>query len=196
MRHARKPLPAFTLIYGTGRSSRSLMADNLDQAARLPRQLWTSRWVRWIGTGLALSSGLSALAILLLPLLLVLLMMLFDTTAHGVVVLLDVLFSWLRAFMPGSAGGSSPFWTVAFHPAQVAVTSLAQALPCLGGLLLILLRREPGRSWWWVVLLWGLSAGMDGEVVASLLLPGIVVAASLAVVYEAEGRRSRRNARL
>lgn len=174
------------------------MADNLDQAARLPqvpRRFRASRWARWIGTGLALGSGLAALAMLLLPLLLVLLMMLFDTTAHGVVVLLDVLFSWLRAFMPGSASGSSPFWTVAFHPAQVAVRSLARALPCLGGLLLILLRREPGRGWWWVVLLWGFSAGTGGEIVTSLLLPGIVAAASLAATYEAEDRRSRRDAR-
>ena len=140
----------------------------------------TGEWVQWAGAGLALASGVAALAMLLLPLLLVLLMVLFDSTAHGIVVLLELLLSWLRAFMPGN-GGVPPFRTVTFHPLDVALGSLMRALPCLGGLMLILLNRRPGARWWWIVLLWGSAAVIGGKAAAAVLLPGLVVAAIFAL---------------
>ena len=152
--------------------------------------------VRWAGVGLALFSGLAALAVILLPLVLVLLMLLFDTTAHGVLVLLGLLFEWLRSFMPGNggAGNGSPgggtlpaFQTVLVHPLPVALESLARAAPCLAGLVLILLNQAPGRGWWWIVLLWAVAAAAGGEAAALLLLPGLVLASCFAW----QGRASR-----
>jgi hypothetical protein len=137
-------------------------------------------WARWAGVGLALFSGVAALALLLLPLLLVLLMVLFDTTAHGLLVLLALLLSWLRQFVPDGQGGLPAFRTVAFHPLDVALGSLTHALPCLAGLAVILINRA-SRGWWWVALLWGLAAATSGRIVAAVLLPGLVLAALLAL---------------
>ncbi len=131
--------------------------------------------------GVVLFSGLVALALLLLPLILVLLMVLFETTAHGVLVLLGLLVNWLRAFLPGGDGRLPPFQAVVFHPLDVALASLMRALPCLGGLVLILLNRGPGGWWWWIVLLWGLAAAIGGQLVAAVLLPGLMIAALFAL---------------
>ncbi len=155
---------------------------------RPPPPLAQGQWLQWAGAGLALVSGVAALAMLLLPLLLVLLMVLFDSTAHGIVVLLGLLLSWLREFMPGG-GGMPPFRTVTFHPLEVALASLLRALPCLAGLMLILLDRRPGARWWWIVLLWGCAAVIGGKAVAAVLLPGLVVAMVFALPLAARRRR-------
>ncbi|MGI4745742.1 MAG: hypothetical protein ACRYGI_03570 [Janthinobacterium lividum] len=125
---------------------------------------------------MALLSGLAALSILILPLMLVLLMVLFDTVAHGLLVLLGLLVTWLRQIVQVGATGLPPYDTIAFAPLDVALRSLFRSLPCLAGLMLVLLRQRPGRSWWLVVVLWGLSASIGGEVVAVALLPGIGIA--------------------
>ena len=150
----------------------------------MPRKQ-VSGWVQWAGVGLTLFSGVAALAALLLPLMLVLLMVLFDSVAHGVVVLLGLLLSWLRGFILGREGGSPLFQTVAFHPLRVAFASLLHALPCLVGLVLILLNRKPGGWWWWIVLSWGIAAAFGGQVVAALLLPGLCIAMLFALPLEA-----------
>ena len=118
---------------------------------------------------------------LLLPLLLVLLVVLFDALTHGMFVLIGTLLDWLRGFVPGIAGASPPFQTIAFHPWQVALGSLTRALPCLAGLMLILLRRGPGGRWWWIVLLWSLAACLGGSTVREILLPGCIAAMLLAL---------------
>ena len=143
----------------------------------------TGEWMRRAATGLALLSGLAALAALLLPLLLVLLMLLFDNTAHGLMLLLQLLFGWLAAFLPsngnmaGNGSGLSSLEALAFHPLDIALNSLLRALPCMAGLALILLDPKPGARWWGILLLWGFSAAIGGEAVAALLLPGLAVAA-------------------
>jgi hypothetical protein len=147
-------------------------------------------WMRRAGVGLALFSGLLALAVLLLPLVLVLLMVLFDTTAHGVIVLMGLLLSWLRQFMPGGEGGLVPFRMIAFHPLHVALQSLLHTLPCLAGLALILLNPRPGGWWGWVVLFWAFASAFGGEVVTVVLLPGLVIAAVFALAA-CRGRESR-----
>ena len=137
-------------------------------------------WTRRAGIGLALFSGLAALGLLLLPLLLVLLMVLFDTAAHGLLVLLVLLLGWLRQFVPGGGNGMPAFGTVTFHPLHVAVGSVVRALPCLAGLALILINRA-SKGWWCVALLWGLAAATGGRIVAAVLLPGLVLAALFAL---------------
>ncbi len=139
------------------------------------------KWARWAAIGLALFSGLAALGLLILPLILVLLMVLFETTARGVLVLLGLLVNWLRDFVPGSGGSLPPFQAVVFHPLEVALGSLLRAMPCLAGLMLILLRRSSGRWWWWILMLWSLAAAIGGRPVATLLLPGLVIAAIFAL---------------
>ena len=153
----------------------------------MPRQQ-ASEWMRWAGLGLTLFSGVAALAVLLLPLMLVLLMVLFDSVAHGVVVLLGLLLDWLRALIVGSEGGPL-LQTVAFHPLQVAFESLLHALPCLTGLILILLNQRPGTRWWWIVLSWSIAAGFGGPLVAALLLPGLCIAILFALPLDALHRR-------
>ncbi len=136
------------------------------------------RWLRSFGVGLALVSGTAALALLLLPLMLVLRMVLFDSTAHGVLVLLGVLLGWLQDFLlAGAAGGSlAPFPAIAFHPLRVAAGSIACAAPCAAGLLVLLARWPARGSWWWVVLLWSIAALLGGKAAAAALLPGLLVA--------------------
>jgi len=131
-----------------------------------------------IGPLVALASGAVALAWLALPLLLVLLMLLFDTVAHALLVLLGTVLSWASSFLPAGAGGGLPGYRgVAFHPARVAAASAARALPCLAGLLLVLLRPGRGRAWWGVLGLWLLAAALGGVPSLLALAPGLVVAA-------------------
>ena len=139
------------------------------------------RWLWRLGRSVAVLSGLSALGLLALPLLLLLLMVLFDTTMHGVVVLVELLLGWLRDFVLGGDGGLPLFQTIAFHPLQVAAESLARALPCLAGLMLVLPRRKPKGRWWWIVLFWGLAAAIGGEAPALMLLPGLIIAVIFAL---------------
>lgn len=130
---------------------------------------------------MALLSGLAGLSILILPLMLVLLMVLFDTVAHGLLVLVGLLVTWLSQVVQTGATGLPPYDRIAFAPLDVALRSLFRSLPCLAGLMLALLRQRPGRSWWLVVVLWSLSASIGGEAVAVALLPGIGIAVWFAV---------------
>ena len=123
-----------------------------------------------IAAAVAVVSSVAALALLLLPVVLVLLMVLFDITAHGVLVLLGLLLGWLRAFLPDApqAGDGS-----GFHPLGVASAALLHALPVIGGLLCAALGRHP-RNWCGALLLWGAAALWDGSVVAATLVPALV----------------------
>ena len=138
-------------------------------------------WICGAGIGLALVSGLSALAVLLLPLLLVLLMLLFDTTAHGVAVLLGLVLHWLRTFVLGDQAAAPALQALALHPLDVAMSSLLRGAPCLAGLMLILCNRKPGAGWWWVVLFWTVAAAAGGGIVTAMLLPGLLSAALFAL---------------
>lgn len=130
----------------------------------------------------ALLSGLGALSILALPLLLVLLMVLFDSLAHGLLVLLGMLMTWASTLLRAGGGSGLPAYSaIVVAPLPVAMHAALQSAPCLGGLMLVVLRPRPGRSWWGVALLWCLSAGIGGELVAVTLLPGIAVAAWFAL---------------
>ncbi|WP_428377185.1 hypothetical protein [Lichenicoccus sp.] len=131
----------------------------------------------------AIVSSVAALALLLLPLVLVLLMVLFDTTAHGVLVLLGLLLGWLRAFLPGSPHATTG---AGFHPLGVALGSLLHAIPVLGGLLAILSGRQP-RHWRGALLLWVVAAAFDGSVVAATLAPAIAGAAIGALPARRDG---------
>ncbi len=146
-------------------------------------------YLRGAGVAVALCCGISALAMLLLPMLLVLLMVLFDTVTHGTFVLIGAWFDWLRGTAPGSADGLPAFQTIAFHPGRVALDSLARSLPCLAGLMLVSLRRGTGGHWWWIVLLWAIAAYLGGATVAVILLPGCVAATLLALSRPATARR-------
>ncbi len=140
-----------------------------------------NHWVRRLGVGVIFLSGLSALTVLILPAVLVLLIMLFDTMAHSLLVLLGLFLTSLMQFLPGSdAGGLGPYQTVMHNPLQAAFWSLLRALPCLAGLMLIPWRRQPKR-WWAVVLLWSFTACIAGQAVAIMLLPGIAIAALVAL---------------
>lgn len=129
----------------------------------------------------ALLSGLGALSILALPLLLVLLMVLFDSLAHGLLVLLGMLMTWASTLLQSGGSGLQQYSAIVMAPLPVAMHAALQSAPCLGGLMLVVLRPRPGRSWWGVALLWCLSAGIGGELVAVTLLPGIAVAAWFAL---------------
>ena len=118
-------------------------------------------------------------------------MVLFDTVTHGMFVLIGTLLDWLRGFVPGIAGTSPPYRTIAFHPWRVALGSLMRALPCLAGLVLILLRRGPGGCWWWIVLLWSLAAYLGGPTVREILLPGCLAAMLLALSRRGRARPPR-----
>nr|WP_321983910.1 hypothetical protein [uncultured Lichenicoccus sp.] len=144
-------------------------------------------WLRPVAAIVALASSVAALALLLLPLVLVLLMVLFDITAHSVLVLVELMLGWLRAFMPGSPGVAAG---AKFHPMGVALGSLLRALPVLAGLLVIAVGRQR-RYWVGALLLWGLAASCDGAVVALLLGPAMAGAAISAIApgLWASGRR-------
>lgn len=137
--------------------------------------------IKRIGLIVALLSGLCALSILALPLLLVLLMVLFDTVAHGLLVLLGLIVTWAGSLLQVGGSGLPPYSAIALAPLPVAVHAALRSAPCLMGLVLVLLRPSPGRSWWLVGLLWVLSAGIGGELVAVTLLPGIGIAAWFAL---------------
>ncbi len=127
------------------------------------------RWSVTLATVIALASGVAALAFLLLPLVLVLLIVLFDSTAHGVMVLLGLLLGWLRGFLPYTP---EVFQAIDLDPVGVAFASLARAAPVLGGLLAILIVRRP--SGWRIALpLWAVACAMDGRAVAALLAPSM-----------------------
>ena len=128
------------------------------------------------GVVVALLSGVGALSILALPLLLVLLMVLFDTVAHGLLVLLGMIVSWMAALLQSSGGELPPYSAIALAPLPVALHAALQSTPCLAGVMLVLFRPRPGRSWWLVALLWGLSAAIGGGLAAVTLLPGLLVA--------------------
>ena len=116
-------------------------------------------------------------------------MVLFDSVTHGMFVLVGTVFDWLRGFVPGVAGASPPFQTIALHPWRVALGSLLRALPCLAGLMLVSLRLGPGGCWWWIVLLWSLAGYLGGPTVTEILLPGCVVAVLLALPRGGYARR-------
>jgi len=130
----------------------------------------------------AIASGALALAWLALPLVLVLLMLLFDTVAHALLVLLGMLVSWIGSVLPASPVGALPgYRSLAFHPAQVAAASAGRALPCLAGLLLAVLRPRRGASWWAVLGLWIVAAALGGLLSLLALAPGLAVAATRAL---------------
>ena len=137
---------------------------------------------RRAGVVLALLSGIAALSILALPLLLVLLMVLFDTVAHGLLVLLGMIVTWAATLLQSGGSGLPPYSAIALAPLPVALHAALQSAPCLAGIMLVLFRPRPGRSWWLVVLLWGLSAAIGGGLAAMTLLPGLVVAVLFAVL--------------
>ncbi|WP_419728007.1 hypothetical protein [Lichenicola sp.] len=133
------------------------------------------------GVVIALVSGIGALSILALPLLLVLLMVLFDTVAHGLLVLLGMIVTWAATLLQ-SGGGLPPYSAIALAPLPVALHAALRSAPCLAGIMLVLFRPRPGRSWWLVALLWGASAAIGGGLAAVTLLPGLAVAVALAVL--------------
>lgn len=137
--------------------------------------------MRPVAVVVALLSGLCALSILALPLLLVLLMVLFDSLAHGLLVLLGMLVTWASALLRGGGSGLPSYSAIVMAPLPVALHAALQSAPCLGGLILVLLRPRPGKSWWLVALLWCFSAGIGGELVSVTLLPGIAIAAWFAL---------------
>lgn len=146
-------------------------------------RIWMTRWRQRVGVGIALLSGAIALALLMLPLLLVLLMMLFDRLAHGVLVLLGLLLTWLLELLP-SSGSNLPFYqAVTLQPLTVALHSLFHIVPCLVGLAVILVNRRPGGNWWLVVLLWSVTAASSGLSVALVLSPGLASAVLLALPF-------------
>lgn len=138
-------------------------------------------WGRRVAVGIALLSGATALALLMLPLFLVLLMVLFDRMAHGVLVLLGLLLTWLLELLPSNGNGLPSYQAVTLQPLAVAVHALFHIVPCVAGLALILLNRRSGRNWWLVVPLWGVTAASSGVAVAVVLLPGL--ASILFVAY-------------
>ena len=138
-------------------------------------------WLHRAGLAVVFLSGGAALAILLLPVVLVLLLALFDTLTHALLVLFGQLLTLLPEFAHGGDGhGLSPYQSILASPWRVAWNAIVRALPCLAGLMIIRLSRQPGR-WWAIVLVWSLTARLNGELVAATLLPGIVVAALFAV---------------
>ncbi len=140
-----------------------------------------NRWLRRAGLGVIILSGSAALPILLLPVVLVLLLALFDTMAHALLVLLGQVLALLPEFAPtGGAAALSPYQSIMDDPGDAAWESLVRALPCLAGLMLIQWSRQAWR-WWAIVLVWSLTARLNGELVAALLLPGIVVAGLFAM---------------
>ena len=138
------------------------------------------RWVWRIGKGVAILSGASALALLILPLLLLLLMVLFDSTAHGLLVLLGLVSSWLGALLPAGNGGLPAYTAIALDPLPVAAGAALRSAPCLLGLVLVLLSPRPGPRWGWIALLWLVAASGGGRAVAIALLPGLLAALLLA----------------
>ena len=141
-------------------------------------------WIRPAAGIVATLCSVAALALLLLPLVLVLLMVLFETTAHGVLALFGLLLGWLRAFLPGSRYDTAG---AGFDALGVALDALLRALPVLGGLLAIVIGRRP-RYWCVALLLWGLAAALDGPVIAVVLGPAMAGAALCAVP---DGRQER-----
>ena len=135
-----------------------------------------------IGVVVALVSGVGALSILALPLLLVLLMVLFDTVAHGLLVLRGMIVTWVAALLQPGGGGLPPYSAIALAPLPVALHAALRSAPCLAGIMLVLFRPRPGRSWWLVALLWCVSAAVGGGLAAVTLLPGLAVAVALAVL--------------
>ena len=138
------------------------------------------RWAWRIGKAVAVLSGLSAIGLLSLPLLLLLLMLLFDSTAHGLLTLLGLVVSWLGTLLPGGSGNLPAYNAMALDPLPVAAEAALRSAPCLLGLVLALLCPRPGARWWWVALPWAVAAAADGGMVAVALLPGLLAAALLA----------------
>ena len=149
----------------------------------------TTEWLRRASLAVIVLSGSAALAILLLPMALVLLLALFDTVAHALLVLLGQFLALLPQFAPvGGAGGLSPYQSIMDDPLRTAWQSLVRALPCLAGLLLVRLTRQ-ALKWWAIVLLWTLTAQFNGELIAAVLLPGILAAGLRAMPMIATRRR-------
>ena len=143
------------------------------------------RWLQRFAIGIALLSGLMALALLMVPLLLVLLMVLFDTTAQALMVLLGLVATWVQTLTPvGGGGGLPPYRAIALDPVSVGLSAGFRSAPCLAGVVLILSKPGPGPRWWWVVLLWAISASLGGEAVGFALAPGLLAAALLALPYK------------
>lgn len=114
----------------------------------------------------------------MLPLLLVLLIVLFDTVAHGVLVLFGLVADWLRRLVPGG-GGLPPYRSAATEPLRVALHSLLLSLPCAGGLAVAALHGTR-RRWWFVLVAWSMVAAAGGKAVALVLMPGLLSALLLA----------------
>ncbi len=140
------------------------------------------RWTDLVLRTVAIGSGLCAIALLMLPLLLVLLMLLFDSTAQGLLVLLGTLARWWQSIVPGPGGALPPYRALVVDPLGVAFHALVRAVPCLGGLALIVLVRASRPVWLWVLLLWSGAAVCGGAGVALALLPGLVAAGLLAAI--------------
>ena len=149
-----------------------------------------NRWWWSVGVGVAVLSGATALALLMLPLLLLLLMVLFDSTMHGLMVLLGLVATWLAALMPPGSGLPG-YNAIALDPLPVAARAAFRSAPCLLGLVLIVLWPRPvspdlastrtAARWWCITGLWIAAAAGGGRLVAVALLPGLAATLVLAI---------------
>lgn len=147
------------------------------------------RWWWNIGVAVAVLSGTTALALLMVPLLLLLLMVLFDSATHGLLALLGLVASWLQALLPPGDTGLPAYDAIALDPLPAAARAALRSAPCLLGLALILLSPRPGRRWWWIALSWIVAAAVGGLPVTIVLLPGLLAALVLATRSGATQRR-------
>jgi hypothetical protein len=118
----------------------------------------------------------AALAVVFTPLLLALLMVLFDSTAHGLMQLVSWLLSGIDAYMPVSPGSLPDYQALRFSPWAIIAGALLRGVPCLLGLAVIAPRPRPGRHWLLAAASWGVCAVISGGGTAVLLLPPCVVA--------------------
>lgn len=129
---------------------------------------------------IAFLSGLCALSILMLPLLLALLMILFDSTARGLLIMLGSILRWLGSFLP-AGNALPPYRSLSLDPVAIALAAGLPMLPCLLGLLPPLAAPERRASWGLAAIVWCAALPFAGRLPAFALLPGIAAALLLAV---------------
>ncbi|MCQ8277919.1 hypothetical protein NFI95_05600 [Acetobacteraceae bacterium KSS8] len=142
--------------------------------------------LRFTLRAVALLSGLCALSVLALPLLLALLMLLFDSTARGLMIMLGSILHGLGTFLP-AGNALPPYRSLPLDPAALAFAALLRIFPCLLGLVPAIVAPERRASWLLCAACWCAALPFAGRLPVFALLPGIVAALLLAVDA---GRRS------
>ncbi|MCQ8242150.1 hypothetical protein [Rhizosaccharibacter radicis] len=126
--------------------------------------------------------GLGSLSLLAMPLMLSLLMLLFDRTAHGMLVLLGAVARWLLVLLPPGSARPPPFAPGAFDPLALAETSALRALPCLAGVACLVGIGSNRLGGGLACLVWLAGMPLTGGWPEAVLLPGLASAAGLAVL--------------